>query len=129
MAVSTDGMSFYCLFPIVSYCGDFSPDGGLDTAVLPAGHSTQGDSYSIVSYCGDFSPDGGLDTAVLPAGHSTQGDFCSIVSYCGDFSPDGGLDTAVLPAGHSTQGDFVCYLPSTRYSTTVYLTLGDVAIC
>ena len=43
LAVSTDGMSFYCLFPIVSYCGGISPDGGLDTAVLPAGHSTQGD--------------------------------------------------------------------------------------
>jgi hypothetical protein len=36
-------MSFYCLFPIISYCGGISPLGGLDTAVLPAGHSTQGD--------------------------------------------------------------------------------------
>jgi len=97
LAVSTDGMSFYCLFPIVSYCGGISPDGGLDTAVLPAGHSTQGDFYFIVSYCGGITP-------------------------------HGGLDTAVLPAEPSTQGDFVCYFPFTRYFTTVYLTLGDVAI-
>ena len=59
---------------IVSYCGGISPLGGLDTAVLPAGHSTQGDLYSIVSYCGVITPRGGLDTAVLPGGHSTQGD-------------------------------------------------------
>ena len=80
LAVSTDGMSFYCLFPIISYCGGISPLGGLDTAVLPAGHSTQGDFYSIISYCGGISPLGGLDTVVLPAGHSTQGDL-SFVTY------------------------------------------------
>jgi len=91
---------------IFSYCGGITPLGGLDTAVLPAGHSTQGDLYSIVSYCGGITPHGGLDTAVLPAGPSTQGDLYSIVSYCGGISPHGGLDTAVLPAGHSTQGDF-----------------------
>ena len=49
LAVSTDGMSFHCLFPIISYCGGISPLGGLDTVVLPAGHSTQGD-LSFVTY-------------------------------------------------------------------------------